>query len=344
MQETESIKKCGACGREFKTEQDVLQFGSCWRICSRGFLWFNCTCDSTLMVAKGKFDWYSPEKLLNAQARSIFNALPTRNKLPNISSAVMELQQLIQDENVTSKHLANAAKKEPVIAANILKIANGFNAHNRSKKIESLDHAISYVGHRTIGEMISIASIQTFATQCKIFNAEHFWQESLLAGRIAERLASEFSRLITPDDAYIAGCLFNIGKIVMSILFPEEADRIARDEQDPLVLSPWIQGEAKYRTTSHRVLGEIGASFWGMPDFVSEAAIAHHRMPTHSGLESITIGDITCLANQLTHWLSLDPHKIDMKLMLKSAAKFGLSTESLLDSYVEKISFLREAS
>ena len=338
------LKKCGSCGRTFQTEQDVLQYGSSWRICKRGALWFNCTCDSTLMVPKGMCDWYSPAKVLKGEARTVFNSLPELKTLPNISSSVMELLQLIQQENVTSKQLATAAKREPVIAANILKMANNFKTTDRTQKIESLDHAISYVGLKALSEMITAASIQAFPCECKIFEMELFWREALMAGRIAEHLAREFCRHITPDDAYIAGCLYNVGKIVMSLLYPAVTDKIAHDELDPGVLRPWVNGEAKYAVPSHRVLGEIGASIWGMPDFVCNAAAGHHRMPVKGNLETVNMSELTALANQLAHWLSLDPHKIDMQLLLKVAAKFGFVTESQLDAYVEKIGCLRENS
>ena len=128
-----NLKKCGSCGREFSTERDVLLYGNCWRICSRGSLWFDCKCPTgtTMMVPKGHCEWYAPEKVLKTEARSVFNTLPQIKALPNIPSAVMELLKLMQDENTTIKQLATAAKKEPIIAANILKLANNFKVKSR---------------------------------------------------------------------------------------------------------------------------------------------------------------------------------------------------------------------
>ena len=343
METNITIKKCQTCGRDFKNENDVLVHGNRWRICDRGFLWFNCECQSTLMIPKGKFEWFSPEKILKPDARTVFNTLPALKSLPNIPSVVMELQQLIQNENVTSKQLAHVAKREPMIASNILKIANDFKITDRTKKIDSLEHAISYVGLKAMHEIIVTASIQSFSTKCRVFKPELFWDEALLSGRIAEHLAREFNPKILPDEAYLAGCLCNVGKIVMSICFPDIADSIVRDENDATVLRPWVNGEAKYAVASHRVLGEIGASFWGMPEFIVDTASAHHKMPRPGGPADLTIGEIAAFANQLTHWLSLEPIKLDKQLLLNLARKFGFVTERLLDAYVENIFFLRES-
>ena len=343
MTEVAIEKKCGTCGRAYNNEQDVLRYGTCWRICNRGSLWFNCACDSTLMVPAGRCAWFSPDKVMQGEARSVFNALPELKRLPKVASSVMELQQLIENENVTSHQLAAAAKREPVLAGNILKMANNFKFSSRTAQIASLDHAISYVGLKVLREMIVASALQSFTSDCKIFDPEQFWREAMTVGRIAEHLAREFCPDIIADDAYVAGCLCNVGKIVMSILYPEATDEIIANERDPSVLRCWVQSERKMGLPGHRVLGEIGASFWGMPDFVCKASANHHMMPVGGDRRSITIGELTSFANQLAHWLHLDPHLIDMPLLLKIAAKFGFSTESILETYVDKISFLRES-
>ena len=338
------IKKCQSCGREFKGEKEVLDHGSRWRICDRGSLWFNCECRSTLMIPKGKFDWFAPENLLRPDARTVFNKLGSLKKLPNIPATVMEMTRLMQDENVTSGQLAALAKKAPIIAANILKLANSFKFSGRTKKIESLEHAITYVGLNTIRDIVVTASIQSFSNECQVFNADQFWNEALLTGRIAETLAREFNPTIQPDEAYIAGCLCDVGKIVMSICLPDTTDTITREENDPKILRSWANGEAKHGAPSHRILGEIGASFWGMPEFVVDSANSHHKMPAPGGQSTISINEITGLASQLTHWLTLEPGKMDKQLLLALAAKFGFTTEQQLDAYVEKIFNLRNAA
>ncbi|MBF0441485.1 MAG: HDOD domain-containing protein [Oligoflexales bacterium] len=337
------VKKCLTCGREFKCEQDILNYGSRWRLCSKSNLWFNCSCGSTLMVSKGKFDWYSPEMVLSENARVVFNKLPALSSLPSIPTAVMELQQLIQNENVTSKQLSLALKHEPIISGKILKIANNLKCGDSAEEIESLEHAISYVGLKTMNDIISVAAISGFTTMCRIFDTDQFWDESLLTGRIAEHLARRFCPDIIPDEAYLAGCLCNIGKMVMAICFPEDADMIASGERNLSDLCPWAYGEiivGKYGV-KHTVLGEIGASFWGMPDFAIEAASCHHKKPSSPrASENVDFGELSGFANQLSHWLRLEPFKIDQELLRGFRLKFGFSSDQALEEYVEGIMHL----
>ena len=87
------------------------------------------------MVPKGKFDWYTPDKTMKPEAREVFNTLPALKSLPNIPTALMELQTLIENENVNSKQLALAAKKDPIVAANIIRVANNFKFTDRTSRI-----------------------------------------------------------------------------------------------------------------------------------------------------------------------------------------------------------------
>src|SRR6478609_2691095 len=104
------LKTCNTCGRKYMSPEDFLHNTSRWRICESGHLWFNCLCNSTNMIIKGKYDWYDPTKQLSDSAQSIFNLIPNMKELPRIPSYVMEILTLIQDENTSSTKLASVAK------------------------------------------------------------------------------------------------------------------------------------------------------------------------------------------------------------------------------------------
>lgn len=281
------------------------------------------------MVIKGKFDWYSPEKTMSERAQNIFNRLPALNSLPHIPTIVMELQQLVQQDSATSAQIAQLSKKDPLIAGNILKIANSMKQSSGDIVIESLEHAVSYVGINALKDIILAASIQAFPFETSVFNADKFWEASFLTGRIAEKLAEKYgSNSIIPDEAYLAGALCNVGKVVLAICFPQSADTIAKDEADPKVLSNWIKGERKHDIPSHQILGEIGAGLWGLPSYITVCTGNHHARPEPGGLNEVELSDIICLANQMSHWVNLEPHKIDQSLLSAVASKFDLNEES----------------
>ena len=161
-------KTCASCGKVYKTEADYLSETSQWRICDMQNLWFNCKCNSTLMIRKGKYDWYSPDKLMSTGAASIFNKVSQIKDLPRVPAAIMNLQTMLKDENSHMHSIVKEVKRDPFLAAEILKMAEGMkNLRNPSQtKIEALEHAISYIGRNTLGDMVLAISIKKFKPAC----------------------------------------------------------------------------------------------------------------------------------------------------------------------------------
>ena len=335
------FKECRNCKRKYSSDKDLLQHATRFRLCSMGNLWFNCKCRSTLVILKGQFEWYSPDLLMSDEARSLFNTLPNIKQLPHIPSAVMNLQEIVQDPDVTAKKLADAAKKAPIVAANVLKTANEWVLVRGGIPIKSLEHAISFVGLKTMQDLIIVAQIQGFPFACKVFGGEDFWQQAFLIGRLSEHLAKKFEPEIVPDEAYIAGSLCNIGKLVLAICDPLAADKIASDEKDGK-LGSWVEAERRHGVHSHQILGEIGACFWGLPESVIYSVRYHHWQRYPSNMPHTNLTRIVALANQLSHWVALNPTRID-KTLLESLAKFyRLGSESQIEELVNELMPLRE--
>ena len=338
---SDPLKTCNTCGRQFNTPDDFLKKTNRWRICDRGHLWFNCHCHSTNMILKGKFDWYSPEAALNDKAKSVFNQIPSIKDLPHIPHYVMKLQELMQNENVNSRQLAEVAKKAPLLASNILKLAN--NQATTSSGIESVEHAISYVGLNTLKEMVIVAALSTFKFDCKNFNPDDFWASQFLCGKISEFLARKFAPSLVPDEAYIAGTLANVGKVVQAITHPEIADQIYSEINDVKILGSWVEAEERLDTFDHCVLGEIGVMFWGLPQYVSEAVAAHHTPPQSVIEGEFTIKDVVTFANQLTHWVLLEPAQMDDDILEAAYEKFGIKPQEA-EQLIDEVLPLKAAS
>lgn len=308
-----ALKTCNSCGRKYQTVEDFFANTSRWRMCQNRHLWFNCSCNSTNMILKGKFDWYAPDAFLSRQAKSLFNTIPRIRELPQLPTYVMELQQLIQKEGTTARQLAEVSQKAPMLASKVLELANRHSAQQGSK-IESLEHAISYIGIATLQDIILVASLQSIEIHTKIFSLDEFWEDSFQTGRVAEFLARRYASHLIQDKAYIAGTLCNIGKLVLAIYAPEKADQIAKDIKDHGVLGSWQDGELRHNIPAHTILGEIGGCFWGMPEYVLNGIMLHHQVPKFISKKSkISFEGLIALANQINHWVQLKPSEINQE-------------------------------
>lgn len=333
---------CAICNKVYRSESDFLTETRRWRVCSQGNLWFNCRCGSTLMVKKGKFPWYSPDKNLSEEARGVFNRLGNLKDLPHIPSIVMELQRLLQDPALTPKVLATAVRREPILATQIMQVAEGLQRvrNPANPPIHSLEHAIVYVGYRTLGDILMKCGLKTFAVPASGFDQEAFWRESAVTGALAEALARRFAATLPPDEVYLAGTLCNVGKLVTAICFPPLATKIARDVADPHTLMTWRQAEKAYQFPDHSILGEIAAALWGLPEYIMQATRRHHDpIPAGKGLDLFTLAGV---ANQMTHWVLLQPHRIEQSVLDAFATAQKLTADGM-DALAMELTKLKDA-
>lgn len=320
----QAIMECKNCGRLYYNTEDFLAHTSRWRVCSEGNLWFNCACESTNVIRKGKHPWFKPFDQLSPAAKSIFNQIPSLSELPRLPMSFMQLQALIDNENASSHDLAAAAKQDPILSARILRIAENQTLLTHGK-LSSLSHAISIIGRHHLKEIILIAAIHSIETKTRVFSTDVFWDHSLTIGRIAEHLAKHFKPLFVEDEAYITGCVCNLGKLVLALCRPDIVDRFQREVNEIHTLGPWTEAEARYAGYQHTVIGEIGAALWGLSEASTEVIHNHHSVDESPKAGEPKLYELIALANQFSHWIWLQPHQMDRELFHKLLHRFHLN-------------------
>jgi HD-like signal output (HDOD) protein len=330
-------KTCNTCHREYHTETDFLSNTSRWRKCSVGNLWFNCNCGSTLILPKGKYDWYSPEKALGNEALTVFNQISILKDLPHIPAQVLEIQRLVTDGTSHTKEIADAIKQDPFVAAQLLTIAQNIasNRNPGNPPMQSIEHAVVYLGLHSVGELVLTSALRQFKFPDSTFNFERFWHESHLCGAIAEFLNKNFQFLLNEDEVYLAASMCNLGKLVTAFSFPSLVSKIQNDVNSPTNSLSWNQAETSYNFPDHRILGEIAASVWGFPSYIAEAARRHHTEMTPS--PKIQLFELVAVANQIVHWVLLSPSRIEPGLLESFYKKSG-KTEKDIEKCIPALS------
>ncbi len=332
-------KQCETCKRVYASEADFLAKTSRWRICDQKNLWFNCNCGSTLMIKKGKFDWYSPGKAMSQAAAGLFNQLGSLQHLPHISMTIMEIQENLQKPDVDIPTLAKKVRGDPILAAELLETANNIKSSRDPadrKKIDSIEHAVMYVGKKAFSELVMTISLKGFVVSTQTFNADRFWKEAFITAELAEVIASRWGTAIVRDEIYISAALCNIGKIVGALAIPTVLDKIESMVHNPKTLCRWTQAEALLKAPSHTILGEIGGALWGLPKYVLEAVAHHHgsatpfvKPPPRRERPHLESWECVALANQLCHWILLRPSRMDHDLVLALCQMANISAKEI---------------
>lgn len=322
---------CSVCHKQYRTETDFLTETRRWRVCSAGHLWFNCACGSTMMIKKGKYDWYSPEKALPDEARSVFNKLGGLKDLPPIPNSVMQLQQKLQSATATPKELANELRKEPVLAAQVLQTAERLRSTRNSANppIKALEHAIVFIGVKSLSEVLISAALHSFKLPRSDFRESEYWTHSYLTGMVAEYLMHRHKIPLNPDEVYLAGSLCNIGKLVTAFCFPTIMSKICQEVHSPTVLSTWRAAETTFRFPDHSIIGEVAAALWGLPETFMNAARRHHDVPDPRKSKPLDLYELVAVANQLAHLVLMEPRRVEQPVLDAYRARAKLSEGDL---------------
>ena len=291
------------------------------------------------MIPKGEHDWYSPSLHLSESSANIFKQVSELKNLPRVSSNTMKIQQVLNKPDVDSATVERAIKMVPPIALNVVDIANSMSP---GSSITSLQHAITYVGHTKIKDLVYLAGLKANIFKTKDFNKDEFWNEASVAGIVAEHLAKKLvpNDKDLPDKAYFAASMANIGKVVSAILFPEVTDQIYLKSRDPKCKDSWSALEKEFGAYDHALLGEIAGVTWGLPTYALRSIRFHNESPENyrqevvtSGFmfdfeadalpaeETISLHDIVCIALPYSHWVLLEPHRINQPIFEKFLAK-----------------------
>ncbi|MGE0173719.1 MAG: HDOD domain-containing protein [Oligoflexales bacterium] len=332
------VKGCDTCKRIYRTQTDFFTKTSAWRLCSQNNVWFNCSCGSTLMIARENCPWFSLEAVLKGHNWSIFKKITEKQKLPHVPYQVMQVLQVIQDEKVSSKQIAGMVRSDPMLASKILSVANNLKVAGGGQ-LDSLEHAISFIGYKMLKDTIVTAALSAIKLNTKQYKQDRFWKDALLTGYIADTLCRWTKTDVPSDLAYICGALCNIGKLVLAICEPRLADEVYLTTLDPKKPQSWQKGEAHAQAPSHTTVGEIGAIFWGLPEPVILSAGYHHDHNMQMDGEASShrnLINIVKFANQLVHWVNLSPFEQDEQLLDNCKKYFNVSERSL-DDYVKTV-------
>lgn len=183
--------------------------------------------------------------------------------------------------------IAEIISSDLALASKILETVNssfyGFN-----EKVADIHQAVSVLGLATVRNIV--LAVQVFDRVGHL--PEHqvlvneLWHHSIAVAIAAKRICfHETKDSQAAEEAYSAGLLHDIGKLVLLSVAPEqyiEAQRLAREEETPA----WKM-ELKELGCDHSEVGAYLLARWGMPDSLSEAAALHHR-PANACTSSFT--------------------------------------------------------
>ncbi len=205
--------------------------------------------------------------------RALVSSIDTLPSLPSLYRQIMEE---LESEDPSVKKVGEIIARDVGMTAKILQLVNSA-FFGLTRHVSSPEQAVVLLGLNTIKTLV--ISTQIFSDfQEKGVPAERLdqlWTHSLNTAVCARTVAQKAGAdSIIVDDAFMAGMLHDVGKLILFQAWPDKADAVLqRSEEtgDPV----WKSEEAVIGTT-HGELGGYLLGVWGLPDNIVEAVAFHH--------------------------------------------------------------------
>jgi putative nucleotidyltransferase with HDIG domain len=241
-------------------------------------------------------------------------------KLPALPAAYSALERTLADERAGARELAQIIEQDIAMSAKILQLVNSA-FFGLSRRVTSVPEAVSYLGFRMIQQLMLGAEIFAdggFASRPGM-SLEGLRDHSLLTAAIARRILSDDRR--AAEDAWTAGLLHDIGKLILAAELPEHlAAPVSVAQQTG---RPAYEAEQQLYGVTHAEIGAYLVGMWGLPYSIVEAVGNHHapeRVP-HPGLDVLTA---VYVANALAHECEPDARAYQPPLNSDYLSSFGI--------------------
>ncbi|MBN1673300.1 MAG: HDOD domain-containing protein [Kiritimatiellae bacterium] len=191
---------------------------------------------------------------------------------PHTASRIVEI---CNRPDVEAEELARVAETDAAISSMMLKRANSA-AYAGSSRVETVRDAIVRLGYRMIRSTVTIMSVFALSDaeeKSFVFNRLGHWVHSLAVGSLAEALARVL-HYRNPEDAFLAGVLHDIGKLVLDDHLHEDYAQAAR--LVGVKHTSMRDAEQEYFGIPHDAVGHHVALRWRLPEEITEAIAKHH--------------------------------------------------------------------
>jgi predicted Zn finger-like uncharacterized protein len=205
-----------------------------------------------------------------------FGIMRAFSDLPAMPHIVSKAQEIMADPHSDMKSLSQIIEHEQSIVARVLKLANSAY-YGLSGKVSTIQHASVLLGHKTIGELISLAGISGFmGDRLKGYGLESgdMWRHSL-AVAIGSRIIAKRKKPELDDTAFNAGIMHDVGKIVLDPYIYERREAFEAFMQDDQ--ETFFEAEMLILGFDHSEIAFELCQKWNLPENQRLAIRFHHH-------------------------------------------------------------------
>lgn len=195
--------------------------------------------------------------------------------LPTLSVVAARLNDMVKSPTTSANDVGDLISQDVALTTKTLKLVNS-SFYGFPKKINSITHAIVILGFNKVKNIALAASVlETMNRKTEIaFDYQGFWEHSIGTAICTEALARALKSEYV-EDAFVAGLLHDLGKLIVVQYFPEEYLKVRALIDNTNI--PMFEAENEVFGFNHSQPGQWLTEKWNFPDSLTSAIRMHHN-------------------------------------------------------------------
>lgn len=231
------------------------------------------------------------------------NAIPefvsaSVRSLPPLPTAVQRLMLLTGEVEVDFRQIARVIESDPTLTARTLRAANS-PFYGVSRRVQTVQQATVLLGRDAILNLslsVSVLNMQNDLQKRWPVEPAAFGRHSIAVALAARALAKAL-HLPDPEEAFVAGLMHDIGKLILLVHFGDEYARLVLAARNSA--SPLHRLEREFFEIDHAKAGQALCQHWNLPPSLTRAVAEHHAEAPGS------LADVVAGAGHLAKMLRL---------------------------------------
>jgi len=206
---------------------------------------------------------------------TIDQLLKESERIEPVPQVIHQLMDLVDDPDVPTSEITALILYEPIVTANLLKLANSA-AFGFKKKVNSVHDAVVLMGLKRVVELVLLNSAtKSIKSAQNGYGLEEgqLWKQSvscaLMASAVADKVDTSIKHIV-----FTAALLKDIGVVVMDRYMHAAVDQIRQAMQDDNL--DLVTAERRILGIDHADLGGRMAKAWKFSDVLAAAIRDHH--------------------------------------------------------------------
>jgi putative nucleotidyltransferase with HDIG domain len=235
--------------------------------------------------------------MMMTQAELVVQKVKDLAALPQV---VHQIIHLTNNPNASVKDLERLISIDQGMSMRVLNTVNSAY-YGFSRKIASIKDAVVLLGFKAVRNLaitVSVFDLFVGKTDRQNLRRGKWWRHSIDTALCARLIASQVAG-VSPDEAYTAGLLHDIGKPLL-----DRYGDAPYEQVEDLVAQgvPELAAERQVYGCDHAEVGRAVSQHWGFPEKLVEAIGCHHT-ESANGLGDAPLTAVVALANFVAHLL-----------------------------------------